>query len=152
AFLETSWDVQSREREGHLLEVLVGQVNRSTQAMLILADGFAAGFNFLALMVSAIVLSPVAATSIFVSVGALFFLLRPLTLRARKIGAERSRAYLGMSEAVTEAVRVAEDVQVFDVGVAQRSIVRARSEDVRAPLFRSQFLARLIPGLYQTIA
>ena len=152
AFLEASWDVQAREREGHLIEVVVGQVNRSTQAMLILSDAFTAGFNFLALMLSAVILNPLAATSIFISVGLLFVILRPLTMRARKIGAQRSMAYLGISETITEAVRMSEDVQVFDVGDAQRAIVEERSEEVRVPLFRSQFLARMISGLYQTIA
>jgi len=150
AFLQASWDVQSREQEGRFVEALLGQVNRSTTAILVLADSMASGFNFSALMLSAVILNPLAAITILVSVGALFFGLRPLSLAARRLGTERSRAYLGISEAITESVRMAEDVQVFDATRAQYEIVRQRSDAVRGPWFRAQLLSGIVSSVYTT--
>ncbi len=152
SFLKTTWEVQSREREGQLQEVMVGQVNRSSAAVQVLADAITAAFNFLALIISAIVLSPTAAGAIAVAVVVLFFLFRPLTARARLIGAQRSSAYVGVAETISESVRMAEEVQVFGVADAQRAIVDQQVERLSGPLFRAQFLSRLQTGLYHGVS
>lgn len=152
AFLRTTWDVQAREREGHLQEVMVGQVNRATAAIQVLADAVTSAFNFLALMVSAFFLSPLSAGAIAFTVLVLFFLLRPLTTRARAMSARRSRAYVHISEVIGDAVRMAEEVHVFGVADVQQSIVSREIERLRRPLFWAQLLSRVQTGIYQGVA
>ena len=84
SFVEASWNVQSREREGRLQDILTGQIGRAASAVLFVVDGVTSGFNFLALIASAVIVNPVAALTIVVAVVVLFFALRPITLVARR--------------------------------------------------------------------
>jgi ABC-type multidrug transport system fused ATPase/permease subunit len=152
SFLGATWDLQSKERDGHLQELLMGQINRASTAVIVLADGLTAGFNLIALMVSALVLNPSAAMAIIGAVTVLFFLLRPLTRRARAIAKDRSLANLGLSESVSELVRVAEDLQVFGVNERQQALIGSRVDRLTMLTFRSQFLARLQAAIYQNLA
>ena len=82
AFVRTSWTVQAAERDGHLQELMSTHVSRVAQAALTLAACTVAGFNFVALMISAVLVSPIAAMSIVVGVVILFFGLRPISRAA----------------------------------------------------------------------
>ena len=76
-FVRASWPVQSVERDGHLQEIMSTHVGRVSQATLTLANTTVAGFNFLALMISAFLVNRLASALIVVGVVILFFALRP---------------------------------------------------------------------------
>src|SRR5207302_689009 len=96
-------------------ELMMGQISRSGNALLIVADGLGAGLNFVALMLSALLLNPTAAGTIIVAVLVLFFVLRPLSTRARRLGRLRSQRIVEYSESVSEVVRMSEEIQVFGI-------------------------------------
>ena len=152
SFLNANWELQSKERDGYLQDLVIGQIHRASFAVLTLSDGLSAGFNFLALMLSALLLNPTAALAIFTAVTLLFFLMRPLLRLARRFGKARGLANLSLSASVSELVGAAEDVQVFGVGERQRAVVGTEIDRLRSLMFRVQFLSRLQAAIYQNLA
>jgi ABC-type multidrug transport system fused ATPase/permease subunit len=52
---------------------------------------------------------------------------------------------------ISEAVRVAEETRVFGVAAAQRGSVERLNQVTASLFFRTQLLARLVPGTYQSL-
>lgn len=152
AYLGATWSLQSSERDGRLQDLLTNQAARAAQVVFLVTDGASSFLNFSALMLAAVLLKPLAAGAILVAVALLFILLRPLAKRSRRVGSARSRASLAYAEAVSETVRLVEEIQVFGVCAEQEDRVRARSKQVDDAVFRGQFLARFTGSLYQSIA
>jgi ATP-binding cassette, subfamily B, bacterial len=151
SFTRASWAVQSQDREGHVQEMMTNQLAQSTIGALQLAGLLTALLCFLVLMLSALALDVGAALVILVVATLLFGLLRPLTALGRRRSYALSQAQMNYAGGIGEAVRVAEETQVFGVGAAQRRrighLVGAAQED----FFRTQLLGRLIPNLYQSL-
>jgi ATP-binding cassette, subfamily B, bacterial len=151
AYSDASWDVQSRDREGHLQEAMTSQVIQATGGALQATTLITASFTFLVLMVSALALNAAAAAVVLAAAVALFGLLRPL----RKLGVRRARelskAQMEYAGAVGEAIRVAEETHVFGVADAQRERIHGFVRDARELFYRTQLLGRLIPNLYQSL-
>jgi ATP-binding cassette subfamily B protein len=151
AFNDASWSVQAEERDGHLQELVTSQLVQATQGVLQAAALVSAGFTFLALVVSALVLSVPVALVVIAAAGLLFVVLRPMN----KVGHRQARALSGASleyaRGVSEAVRLAEETQVFGAAAEQRRQVEALAEDASGFLFRTQFLGRLVQGTYQSL-
>lgn len=151
SFSRASWPVQANERDGHLQELMTSQVHQATVAMLHVAAGLSAAAMFLTLAASALMLSlPVAVVVLGAAVG-LFALLRPLTAWGRSAARRLSRAQLDHAAGIGEAVRLAEETQVFDSAAAQCSIVEGLIEDARRAFFRSQLARRLAQTTYQSL-
>jgi ATP-binding cassette subfamily B protein len=151
AFTGASWDVQSREREGRLQEVMTSQATQATGGAMQATSLVISSLNFLILMASAVVLSAAAAGAVFLIAVAMFVLLRPL----RTIGARRSRALsqaqVEYAGGIAEANRLAEETQVFGVAHAQFARVSALVKRCRDLYYSTQMIAKLVPNLYQSL-
>jgi ATP-binding cassette, subfamily B, bacterial len=151
AFTRASWDVQSRDREGHLQEIMTSQVLQATNASLQTANLVIALFTFLVLMIAALALNPLAAVVVLVASLLVFGSLRPL----RAIGVSRSRALsraqMEFAGGLGEAIRVAEETQVFGVAAAQRSRSDRLATSAQELFFRTQTVGRLVGGIYQSV-
>ena len=151
AFTRASWSEQSRDREGHLQELATNQIAQSTigavQATLLVGSLM----SFLVLVISALALNVVGALAVLVAAVVLFALLRPLSRLGRRAARTASEASLTYASGVNESVRVAEETHVFGVAGAQREQVDALVDAVRAPFYRMQVVARLVPGVYQSL-
>lgn len=152
SFLRASWDVQSQDQEGGLQDRLTTQVTRATQAVLTTATGIAAGVTFVVLLVSALVINPLAAAVAIVVGSVLFLALRPLTRLARRFTHDLAVATVDYGSGISESVRLAEEIGVFDVGgeVNQRSHEQAKR--IRHAGLRSLLVGRNIAPLYQGAA
>lgn len=150
-YLEADWDLQAREREGHLQEVMSGQIQRASQTVLVVTDALTASFNFGSLILTAIILNFRVALLVVAVVILLFFLLRPLARRSRASAQKRTSASVDYAASLTEVVRMTEEIRVFGVEGPQRTIVDARLDRVAVPHFRTQFIGRLLAGVYQTV-
>jgi len=151
AFTRASWAVQSRDREGHLQEIMTSQVLQATQGALQATALITALFTFLVLVISALVLNVGAALVVLAASVLLFGLLRPLNaLGGRRAGA-LSQAQMDYAGGVGEAIRVAEETQVFGVAAAQRSRIGRLTTEARDLFFHTQMLGRLIPNIYQSM-
>lgn len=151
AFTRASWEMQSRDREGQLQDVMTTQTMQATNGAIQTTILITSLFTFLVLMVSAILLNAVAALVVGVATVALFGLLRPL--RARGVGNARglSGAQVKYAEGIAESIRVAEEAHVFGVAAAQRERVNTLIGSSWGFFYRSQVLAKLVGNLYQSL-
>ncbi len=149
AFTRASWETQSKDREGHLQEMLTSQAVQATMGTIQLATMISALLTFLVLVVSAMVLNPVAAIVVVAVASALFALLRPLSNYGQTSARGLSEAQIAFAGGVGEAVRMAEESRVFGVGQAQRERNEERVGAARDLFFRTQFVGRLVPSLFQ---
>jgi ABC-type multidrug transport system fused ATPase/permease subunit len=151
AFTRASWEVQSRDREGQLQDTMTTQVMQATGGALQATSLITTSFNFIALLATAFLIYPAAAGAVLGAGFVLFALLRPL----RALGVRRahalSQALSQYASGVSEAVRVAEETQVFGVAAAQRARIDALVERARDYFFGTQLLNKLIPNLFQSL-
>jgi ATP-binding cassette subfamily B protein len=152
AFTSASWAVQSQEREGQLQEIMSQRVNGVASAVLASAGGVNSACSFAALVISAFIVNSVAAVIAVMAASVMFFALRPLSQLTRRFSARFVAANLLFASGLSEAVRVAEETQVFGVGPAQRRQMGGLIEAVRRPFFRTQLVGRLVGPLYQGLS
>ncbi len=151
AFVRADWAVQSRDREGQLQETMTSQVMQATGGALQTTMLINALFTFLVLMVSALALNPLAAVVVGGTSTALFGLLRPLRRRVVRNARELSNSQVQYAGGIAEAIRVAEDTQVFGVVEAQRSKIDGYVRTSRHLFYRSVLLGRLVTNMYQSL-
>jgi ATP-binding cassette, subfamily B, bacterial len=151
AFTRASWDVQSRDPEGHLQETMTSQVMQATVGAVQATTLVTAMFTFLVLMISAVLLNVLAAGAVLVTAVILFAALRPLNTLGVKRARALSAAQMEYAGGIGEAIRVAEETHVFGVEDPQRERIDrfvATSKDL---FFRAQVIGRLVPNLYQSL-
>ena len=151
AFTHASWDMQSRDREGHLQEIMTSQIMQASQGALQATALVTALFTFAVLVVSALVLNIVAAAIVLAAAILLFVLLRPVNTIGARYARSLSQAQMSYAGGVGEANRVAEETRVFGVAVAQRNCINGFIAAAQDLFFRTQFVARLIPNVYQSL-
>ncbi len=151
AFTRASWAVQSRDREGHLQEMMTSQVVQATQGAIQLTILVTALLTFLVLILSALALNVGAAVVVLGAAVLLFGLLRPLNAVGHRRSRALSQAQMNYAGGIGEAVRVAEETQVFGVAAAQRKRIDDLVVVARGLFFRTQLLGRLVPNLYQSL-
>jgi ABC-type multidrug transport system fused ATPase/permease subunit len=150
-FIGSTWETQARERDGHLQSLLGQEIARASDAVLRLGSGLAASFNFLALIVAAVLLNAVVALTILVASIGLFFALRPLSRLARRRSAELVRTGRTLLGAVSDTVRMAEEIAVFGRGATFSDRYGELAHAMRRPYFMTQFLQRSVRALYQSV-
>jgi ATP-binding cassette subfamily B protein len=150
-FSSAAWSEQSRDREGHLQEYLTNQITYATNGAVQATILIVAVTTLAVLILVALALNPVAAMVVLATTTALFFLLRPLSSLGSRYSRALSRASLSYAGGVNEAVRLAEETKVFGVSKAQRQRMRRLVAGLYLPVQRTQLLARLVPGIYQSL-
>jgi ABC-type multidrug transport system fused ATPase/permease subunit len=151
AFTRASWAVQSRDREGHLQELMTDQMALAAAATVWLTALLTAAFTFLMLIVSALALDPVVALVVLAVTGSLFALMRPLSAVGRGFGRSVSKTSMEHAGGIGEAIRLTEETEVFGVADAQRQRIERLVGEIRRPAFRAMLLARLVPSAYQSL-
>ena len=96
-------------------------------------------------------LNLLAAIVVLAAALSLFALLRPLNALGHNRSRSLSQAQMNYAGGVGEAVRLAEETQVFGVAAAQRRSIDNLVGTSRELFFRTQLLGRLIPSLYQSL-
>lgn len=149
AFTCASWEQQSRDREGHLQELLTNHVNRATQAYMAVAGLLVSLLTFVVLVISAVAINVLAAVGMLVVAGGLSAVLRPLGTVGQRRAEAVSRGWLAYAGGVNEAVRVAEEAHVFGTGASQREQNEALISAFRRPNVQALWLGQLVPNVYQ---
>jgi ATP-binding cassette, subfamily B, bacterial len=151
AFTDASWEVQSRDREGQLQDTMTSQTMQATGGAMGATSLLTSGLNFLTLIVTAFVLNVTAAAAILVVAVLIFAVLRPLkTLGVRRARA-LSKAQVRYASGINEAIRVAEETQVFGVADAQRRRIDLLVDKARELLYSTQLLTKIVPNLFQSL-
>ncbi len=151
AFNRASWDVQSRDKEGQLQEVMTSQVMQAVSGAVGTTSLVNSSLQFVVLMASAFVLNPVAALAVGALSMALFAGLRPLRASGGRMAHALSRAQVAYAGGIAESNRVAEESHVFGAGSAQRGTIRQLVMQSQGYFYRSQVLLRLVTSLYQSV-
>ncbi len=149
AFTRASWEVQSSDREGHLQETMTSQVIQATSAAVQATTLLTTLITFLILLLSALALNPLAAAIVLVVAIGLFGLLRPLNALGSRRARALSQSQVDYAGGIGEAIRLAEDTQVFGVGAAQRVRIERLVDGAHELFYKTWMLSRLIPNLYQ---
>jgi ABC-type multidrug transport system fused ATPase/permease subunit len=149
AFTQASWSAQSRDREGHLQELMTNQVAQATVAALQAGQCLTAGITLLVLVLSALVLNALGAVFVLVAAVVLFGLLRPLNDLGARYSQSLSLVQMQFASDVGEATRLAEETYTFGVAKAQRARVEHAVSSARNLVFRTQMVGNLIPNFYR---
>jgi ABC-type multidrug transport system fused ATPase/permease subunit len=150
AFSRASWEVQAREREGHLQETMTSQVMQATQGAVQATSLITSFFAFMVLMGTAVALNAVAALAVLGSAIILFVLLRPLNVVGARRAKALSRAQLEYAGGISEMSRLAEENQVFGAAAAQRSRIGVLIRTAEQLVYKNGTVLRLAPALYQS--
>lgn len=151
-YVRASWAVQAEEDEAVVQDLLVRHVGRITAAVGTLAGGLSVVFALLALVVSAVLIDPLAAVLIVVTGGLLFVGLRPITSRARIVAqgqVEAGRRYGAQS---MEAAEFSLEIRSFGVSdqLAERLAEANRAEVTT--IYWSNLYRKLLAAIYQLVA
>ncbi|MBA2440378.1 MAG: ABC transporter ATP-binding protein [Thermoleophilaceae bacterium] len=151
AFSRASWPTQADDGEGHLQELMASQILRATEAVLHLATFLSSSAMFLALAISAFLLSVPVAAGVMVSALVMVILLRPLNTIGRAAAQRLSQAMMDQAAGVSEAVRLTEEAQVFGTATDHRHKVGGLIEEGRRAFFRYQLAGRMTQNSYQSV-
>ena len=151
AYNHASWGLQSTDREGHLQELMTTQSLQAIAGTVQLASLVTAGITFLVLVVSALLLNPAAAAIVVAVALILVLALRPLSAIGRRSAHELSGAQLDTANGIGEAVRMAEETHVFGVADAQVERIAGLVDTSRRLSFRTTFVSRFTPALFQSL-
>jgi len=150
AFSSASWSVKANEPEGHFQELVTNQTSQAMNAVLSLATAISSAALFLALLASAFSLSLPVASLVLLSSVVLFLAFRPLNKVGRSAARDASQAYINLAGGISEAVRLAEEAEVFGAGEVYRSRASKLIDTARNGFFRQLLTARLVGSLYQS--
>lgn len=151
AFTDASWEVQSRDREGQLQDTMTSQTMQATGGAMGATSLITSGLNFLTLVAAAFLLNITAAAAILIVAVVIFLILRPLkTLGVRRARA-LSKSQVRYASGINEAIRVAEETQVFGVADAQRRRIDVLVAKSQALLYSTQLLTKIVPNLFQSL-
>jgi ABC-type multidrug transport system fused ATPase/permease subunit len=151
AFTHASWPVQSRDREGHVQEMVTNQVLQASAGVLQAASLVIAAIAFGVLVISALVLNLVAAAVVLVAAVLLALVLQPLNAMGGRAAASFSEAQMDYASGIGEAIRMSEETHVFGVADEQVRRTDALAAKSRQHSQGTMMLARLIPNLYQSM-
>lgn len=151
AFTRASWGIQSRDREGHLQELLTNQIARASVCVLFTAILLVSIATLSVLILAALMLNVLAAVIVLVAAIGMFTLMRPLSRLGSRRAHATSSAGVDYASGINEAVRVAEEAQVFGASAAQRARTHALVVSVRVPYFHTEVLSLLVTGVYQSL-
>lgn len=150
-FAAASWAEQSRHSEAEVQDLLIRHVNRTTSAIGTMATAINMFFTLLALLLSAVVVDPVAALILVLAGGLLFVLVRPLSRMAKRVSSQQQMAGLNYGNRSLEAINTSLEMRAFGVtGPVAERLAAATAEEVR-PTYVGVLLRQLVTSLYQIV-
>ncbi len=151
SFTHASWSVQSRDREGQLQETLTGQALQAAGAASQMLQIITSSFQFVVLILTAVVLNVVAAVVVSLVSVLMFAFLRPMRSRGLGIARSLSRANVLYASGIAEANRLTEEAHVFGVFAVQRRRMGELIGSSQRFFYRSQLIMRMTSNMYQSL-
>ena len=152
AYLRSTWSAQHGERAGRLQELLTTFSQRGANLVNALMQGITNGFSLLALLVSAIVLDPVASLVVIIAVALLSLCLRPLRSSVRRQARLNADTGMDYATALSEISQLGMEMHVFGVQRQTERRVSALLEQNAVSGRRLAFLSGLVPAVYTGLA
>jgi ABC-type multidrug transport system fused ATPase/permease subunit len=152
AFVGSSWEAQSAEREGRLQELMTTYVSRLSTSVTTLARGLVALVSFLTLLCSAFLVDFVPAAVSLAAVVLLYAMLRPLNGRTKAISRVSAQHNVEYASRISESVGLAREVQVFRVGDELTADLDEYADVAATATFTTRLLGNVTPAVYQGMA
>lgn len=150
AFMKSSWSIRSRERDGHLQELLTTHAKNASLAVLAVGSSFASILSCVALVIAALVVQPLAAAAVAAAGTALALAFRPLNARLRRASIVVMQRDVGYASSVAEALSLTPDLVVFGAGENYEKRLRRQVERSSQAWTRASFLQRVIPEWFRS--
>lgn len=151
AYLHTSWEVQSQEKPGRLQELLTSFVATVGSVVDAITKGISAAFSLVALLATALLVSPVAAIGLAITGVVLGATLRPLRRVMLRTSRQLADTSLDFAAGVSELSTIGREIQVFDVADPVSRRVDKLVDDSAAATQRQSFLSFLFIPAYITV-
>jgi ABC-type multidrug transport system fused ATPase/permease subunit len=148
-YAAASWAEQSRRRESDVQDLLVRHVSRATSGVAVIARAISTTFLVLALLLSAVLVDPVAALALVVAGGGLFVVIRPITRRAKSYSRVQLVAGREFGARALEALGTSQEIRAFGVSQSIIDDLEAATAAEVAPTRRALVLRELVTALYQ---
>lgn len=152
AFLHASWPIQQNERGGSLQELVTTFSGHATALITAISGGFLAAANLLAMLGLAVLIDPLGALVLVVSVSVLGTILRPIRKAVRRRAQEASAVGLEFATSVNEVADLGMELHVFQVQHAAHDRIGALIERTRRRGRRLQFAMGVSNPLYSAAA
>lgn len=152
AYLGATWESQSGDRLGRLQELLTTYSQRVSDTVQWATSWVAAALNLLALLVTAIVVDPIASLAVIAGVGVLSFALRPIRSGLRRQAVKSLASGMKFATLTSEYSQAAMDLHVFHVQSAVERHLREEATEASHQNERLAFLRTLNPGAYSALA
>jgi ATP-binding cassette, subfamily B, bacterial len=152
SFLESSWDLQSAERQGHLQELLTTHATYASRTTDSFATLLVSGLSLLALLASAFVINAIAALVVSAAVVVLALIMRPLRGAVRRKSRTTADADVQFATSISEVTSIAQEIKIFDAAERVRDRVDKQVDAHRGSFLLTRFISQLVPGLYQGVA
>ena len=151
-FLAADWALQSQQREGRLQELATTYATATSGAVGGITGGAISGFNLLALLGTALAVSPIASLAAATAALLVGLVLRPLRLAVRRRSAKMARANLEFATAVTELTSTLQEVRIFQVERPIGNTLSDFTDEYTRRAVDTAYWGGAIAVLYQGIA
>ena len=151
-FMGASWEVQSTERLGGVQQLLTVNCDHLAYIGLTIGVGLQALLILLALLISAVVINPLAAVGVLVAATAISLLLRPINVWTRSAALQQASERRNLATMATEYTRLTREFRLLGVeSRASDGLHRANQESISS-FRRTKRLAQSLPWCYQSLA
>ena len=151
-YVHASWELQSSESEAAIQDLLQRHVAKAQAAVISVGLLFSTGFMVLALIGSSFVVDPLA-SALIIAVGIVLFVgLRPLTIRAKKLGKRQVEQGVTYGIQSREAIDLSLEIRAFGVSDQVAARLDRATEGEVEPLYRAQLMARMVTAVYTSAA
>jgi ABC-type multidrug transport system fused ATPase/permease subunit len=151
-YLEASWELQSGERAGRLQELVTTFTEQTSAVMSALTNLLVYGLSLVGLVVTALIVNPVAALAVVVVGALLAAVLSPFRHLVHGRAREAAARNLTYATSVSEAAALAQEIHSFGVTTQVRIRLEQLSEDARRAWAARVFALAVAPALYQGAA
>lgn len=151
AYIHTSWEVQAQDPPGRLQELLTSFVVISGSVVDAIAKGISSVFSLLALLATALLVSPLTALGFAVTAIALGSMLKPLRRVMLRTSRQLADTNLDFAAGVSEISTIGREVQVFDVVDPVTERIDELADNSAHATQRQNFLSFLFTPAYTTV-
>lgn len=147
--IDAMWSVQATERTGRVQELITNFAQGPGLALGAVSGLLIALFSLGAMLVAAVVVSPLASVAVATAALAIGLMLRPLRAAARRRARRRNEARLVLGTSVSEFSAALQEVRIFGVGPQIEEHVDTLASELRRRDVQSAYVQSVIPLVYQ---
>ena len=152
SYFKASWAIQSKERLGHVQQLLTVNCDNIGYLTLAISSELQALLSAFALLLSAFIVNPLTASIVVLAGVLLSGMMRPFLRLSRQASVRLSNDSQRMATLATEYTRVAREFRLFGVEQAATDHLRQRNHEAALSFRNNRLLGLTNSVVYQTLA